>query len=293
MLSLLPAAAFCQTNVATVSELVDALADDSATRIVLVPGTYNVSNLTCTACSNVTGRGYQCATEYNPSALCINRTLTMEASEAGTVVLDAQKVLDSGSFRRVFYITGLGVELIGLNITGGVGSAGGGLLIDGEASLTDCNIYENRARLVHGGGGIYIRGAATLTRCNVMYNEALSNGGGLRVDGNATLISSNIDNNTAEYGHGGGMRVDGFISYDDQCSIAGNVAEDGMGNENYFYPTSDWSTIQDPRYKVMTNRVGDPLSGSGLFPPGNYTRARPPLYEGVTPDAGGGASPYP
>ena len=40
--------------------------------------------------------------------------LIIEAAEPGTVVLSAAK-----QGRRVFYIKGSGVELIGLNITGG------------------------------------------------------------------------------------------------------------------------------------------------------------------------------
>ena len=73
---------------------------------------------------------------------------------------------------------------------------GGGLHIDGTATLTDTNVYENRATDVcspvepclsshpaprrnvtcaHGrqrGGGLYIRGTATLTNTNVYENQA-------------------------------------------------------------------------------------------------------------------------
>ena len=48
------------------------------------------------------------------SALCIDRTVTIEAEVAGSVVLDAKGA------RRVIYVSSAGrVELIGLNITGG------------------------------------------------------------------------------------------------------------------------------------------------------------------------------
>ena len=48
--------------------------------------------------------------------LCLNYTVTIEAEVAGMVVLNASRS------NRVFYITGTGVELIGLNITGGYNS---------------------------------------------------------------------------------------------------------------------------------------------------------------------------
>ena len=49
------------------------------------------------------------------SALCIDRTVTIEAEVAGSVVLDAKGA------RRVIYVSSFAgrAELIGLNITGG------------------------------------------------------------------------------------------------------------------------------------------------------------------------------
>ena len=73
---------------------------------------------------------------------------------------------------------------------------GGGLVIFGTATLTDTNVYENRAAVVcspvepslsshpaprwnvtcaHGwqdGGGLYVTGTATLTDTNVYKNQA-------------------------------------------------------------------------------------------------------------------------
>ena len=52
--------------------------------------------------------------EQGGSALCIDRTVTIEAEVAGSVVLDAKGA------RRIIYVSSAGrVELIGLNITGG------------------------------------------------------------------------------------------------------------------------------------------------------------------------------
>ena len=82
---------------ASVVELQAALATVH-NRIVLAAGTYEFDG--STACNSA-------------SWLCVDRAVTIEAAEAGTVVLDAQGA------RRVLNITGTGVQLVGLNITGG------------------------------------------------------------------------------------------------------------------------------------------------------------------------------
>ena len=123
------------------------------------------------------------------SALCIDRPVTIEAEVAGSVVLDAKGA------RRVIYVAAAGwAELVGLNITGGyaykvrfltsikpkhdvriisfcVSRQGGGICIDGTATLTDTNVYENQAGV---GGGLAIYGTATLTNTNVYSNTARS-----------------------------------------------------------------------------------------------------------------------
>ena len=86
------------TQVSSTARLIAALADSGNGRIVLMPGHYELD--TGNVCDSV-------------SWLCINRAVTIEASVTGTVVLDAK------GQRRVFKITGAGVELIGLDITGG------------------------------------------------------------------------------------------------------------------------------------------------------------------------------
>ena len=76
------------------------------------------------------------------SGLCIDRALTVEAEVAGQVVLDGM------GERQVLYVSSSGlVELIGLGITGGYGFFGGGLYVDGTATLTNTNVYTNQAQV--------------------------------------------------------------------------------------------------------------------------------------------------
>ena len=86
-----------QTQVSTSAGLLSALANTAVGRIVLAPGTYNLT-----------------------AELSITRSVVLEAAVAGSVVLDAQA--SSSSRRRVLYINPGSldvVQLIGLNITRG------------------------------------------------------------------------------------------------------------------------------------------------------------------------------
>ena len=86
-----------EVSASTVGEFTAAIADSSVNKILLAAGTYELASDMCTG-----------------SAVCISRTLTIEAEVPGAVVLNAM------GGRRVFYIQSGGtVELIGLNITGG------------------------------------------------------------------------------------------------------------------------------------------------------------------------------
>ena len=82
------------------TELREALSDSAVSRIVLMAGTYEFDDDMCS--------------DEGGSALCIDRTVTIEAEVAGSVVLDAKGA------RRVMYVSpARRAELVGLNITGG------------------------------------------------------------------------------------------------------------------------------------------------------------------------------
>ena len=207
------------TTVSSTTDLVAAINNIAVSKIVLQEGTYEFSSSMCT-----------------DSALCINRDVTIEAQVPGSVVLDAKGT--SSSQRRVFNIQSSCVAtLIGLSITGGyvtsVGLGGGGLRIDGTATLSNCSIYGNTAgehanTNAHTGGGLAIGGSgeATLTDCNVYQNTAnyvYAGGGGLRIDGTATLINCEIYGNTAAgWRSGGGLNVVGTATLTN-CNVYQNT----------------------------------------------------------------------
>ena len=90
-------------SASTVGEFTAAIADSSINKVLLAAGTYELTSNMCTG-----------SADGSPSAVCIDRALTIEAEVPGAVVLNAMRE------GRVFEIqSGGAVELIGLNITGG------------------------------------------------------------------------------------------------------------------------------------------------------------------------------
>eukprot|EP00964_Phaeocystis_antarctica_P108437 scaffold73035_cov68-Phaeocystis_antarctica.AAC.1 len=133
------------------SELRAALRDSAVSRIVLMAGTYEFADDMCT--------GY-----LGGSAVCIDRIVTIEAEVAGSVVLDAKGA------RRVVYVSSAGrAELIGLNITGGATDNGGSAPYSIYGGPGGSTTY----KAAGDGGGLYIWGTATLTNTNVYENRAV------------------------------------------------------------------------------------------------------------------------
>ena len=205
-----------------------ALNDDAVDRIVLKAATYELADSMCSTLAqdyDLFATHYDRFATLTESALCINRTVTIEAEVSGSVVLDAK------GLRRVIHVQSGGTaELIGLNITGGVAAFGGGLVIypGGVANLAGCNIHDNaagldRTILAPGGGGLCILGEASLRDCNIYDNRAagIGQGGGLRIDGEAKLVNSRIYNNSAAIG--GGLAINGVANLEG-CSIYSNNA---------------------------------------------------------------------
>jgi hypothetical protein len=142
-----------------VEELITAIGNDSVNRVVAMAGPYN----------------FDTSAMSRRSALCINRTLTIEAEVPGAVVLNA-----TGKWRVFKIESGGNATLFGLNITGGYKASGdgGGIYVSigdensepGHATLIDSNVYENSGKKA--GGGLLIGGTAKLINVNLYDNHA-------------------------------------------------------------------------------------------------------------------------
>ena len=110
-----------QVLVSTVAELTTAVGDSAVDKILVAAGkpfkgTYDFTSDMCSG-----------------SAICIDRSLTIEAQVPGSVVLDAK------GGRRVFEIQSSGTaELIGLNITGGYASVQSARLLNPLRHFLQC-----------------------------------------------------------------------------------------------------------------------------------------------------------
>jgi CSLREA domain-containing protein len=149
-------------------------------------------------------------------------------------------VIDGGAASRVFGINTSGVVTMqGINITDGSAADGGGLLVDGGATVT-------------------------LRRVSVHTNHATAgSGGGVSVNnGTLNLFRSDLTNNTATGGLGGGgaiVTASGVLNIADSY-VNGNTATASSGGGIY-----NAGTIRLARVNMLDN-VSDPNgSGGGIF----------------------------
>ena len=247
------------------SEVVAALQDSSIDRIVLATGVYEFTDSMCFAAPSGIDE------DFIGSALCIDRAVTIEAMEAGTVELDAKRQ------RRVISIGSAGVAtLIGLSITGGFSTKGGGLYVDagGVANLKHCDVHKNQA---NNGGGLFIvaDGDASMDGSKFYENTALiANGGGLVIWGTAELRNCDIYENDAPGTFGGGLYVGGgAVAELADCRLYENTAETGGGLYNNGVLTLRTSLLErntGPDGAQLYLAGGSELIYVLPVPPGNY-----------------------
>jgi parallel beta-helix repeat protein len=122
----------------------------------------------------------------------------------------------------------------GTTIFSNSAQAGGGIYLNGTASLIGNTISDNRASgpySSHNGGGIYAYADASfdIRRNSILRNTAMRSGGGIYVGKvvSSTLEDNIIQGNQAqhEYGGGGGIHV----AQTEQLEISGNVILDNEG----------------------------------------------------------------
>lgn len=141
---------------------------------------------------NLTLTGGYAASDWNASA-----------PEANPTRLSGQDA------RRVVVVTGaVSVTIDGFHLlNGSVSGDGGGLYIDGGATVTLVNsrVYNNSVSGTGNGGGVYAgSGALTLSQSQVYSNTAISGGGVYAANANLTLRDNRIYTNTATF-QGGGL----------------------------------------------------------------------------------------
>ncbi|MHB1556630.1 MAG: beta strand repeat-containing protein, partial [Isosphaeraceae bacterium] len=231
--------------------------------------------------------------------------LTIQGPGAGLLTIDAAKS------SRVFQVNlGVTASISGLTITGGTGTAGGGVYSKGNTSLSDCVVTGNTATNYGGGiygsntlsltdctisansgfmgGGVYtsvkVATTPTITDCTISGNSAGQNGAGAYLGGTAAMTDCTISGNSAAK-YGGGLWTDGATTLTG-CTISGNSAVKYGGGLCVYHgsPTLDACTISG-------NSSG--TYGGGLF---NFRKVASSLTDctitGNTASHGGGLFNY-
>lgn len=149
------------------------------------------------------------------------------------VMLDASSLpagltISAGEASRVMRITDGPVTIRGLTLAGGrnyedINGGGGGVLNEGQLSLTEVRLTDNRGSV---GGGVLNYGQLTLERCRLDDNRAWS-GGAIHNRGTLVINECEIGGNLG--GHGGGIDAlhDSHITI--RSSTIANNLSDGEG----------------------------------------------------------------
>ena len=274
----------------------------------------NLSNLTTGAGTNTitfdaTFGSAQTIT-LNPASGQLRLTRPVMITGPGAALLTVARSTANGTPTfRIFRVNGgVTATISGLTITGGdIGTGdGGGIVTQGNLSLSDVVVRNNRAG--NNGGGIENNSSGTLTLTNVTVsgNTAGFAGGGIDVY-DAVLVATNatISGNTSTNGGSGGVAIfgsgagqTGSTATLTNVTVSGNTANAGVGGG-----LQNRGTLNATRTIIAGNTGGDlfgSINGTNannltgvnplLAPLGTYggtTQTQPPLPGSPAIDAGG------
>lgn len=162
--------------------------------------------------------------------------LTIKSLSSEKAVVDAgrsTKDADTTGW-RVFYI-GSKANVIFENITikgGSLDSAGGGISCDGNLTLKDCLVTENKSN--NSGGGICFGGEElALENTEVLCNQSENDGGGISVNNYNNSLKIKISNGNFFYnkakGKGGAICSNGIVEISNTNIIDNNANKEGGG----------------------------------------------------------------
>jgi CSLREA domain-containing protein len=174
------------------------------------------------------------------------------------------------------------------NVAGASEGYGGGLDVDGKATVSNVTISNNSA--LGGGGGGEVEGSASLANVTVSGNRANRDGGGLDLDGdttslnNVTLAGNTADSDGDDDGEGGGVFVDpstGETVNFANTIVAGNT-DASLSTGSVSPDCGQLGPVNSQGYNLLRNATGGCTFGG----PGDKTNVDPLL--GPLADNGGG-----
>ena len=155
-------------------------------------------------------------------------------------------VIDGNNAATVFSInSGVTATIDRLTISYGLSqSQGGGILNNGNLTITACTIAHNRAAggSSESGGGIANLGTLTAVDSTIAFNSlgptanpSSATGAGIYSSGTLTLSSCTVADNDAGAGNGGGLAVQGTSTLQNSL-ISGNTEYERIGAPPLFRP---------------------------------------------------------
>jgi hypothetical protein len=244
--------------------------------------------------------------------LLVSKNLTITGPGAGNLTIsgnNASRVLEVAKPSKKVTPS---VALSGLTICNGSAADGGGILVNSGTALavTNSTLTSNTATSVSGGGGaienygtltigesiltgntcphdsgggIYNEGMMTVTDCTLSSNSAWW-GGAMAIMNTATVITSNITNNSARIG--GGVYAFGNVSITiTGCTLTSNTANVSVGEGGGIYAHCHSLIVDDC---ILSGNAA--YDGGGFFidDVGTVTLTNDTVQSNTATDLGGG-----
>jgi hypothetical protein len=189
--------------------------------------------------------------------------ITISGPSPATIAVSGNST--SGIFQIAAGVTAniIGLTITAGHMTAGGGSNGGAIDNNGTVNIITCAISGNTA--AQNGGGIYNDGNLTLNTSTVSGNSATTAGGGLFNDGTMTVINSTIASNSAPIG--GGFYAHAGAATIFNGTIAGNSAT-STGNDIYIN-NANAGTLAINNTIVAGKLLGGDIAGT-LVPSSSY-----------------------
>ena len=170
--------------------------------------------------SNLANVAHNIASEDGGGVYLTNSSLLAYSSKIGRENMDFTNSAYKGG--GVFAINSI-LNFSNSFITHGDAYYGGGVFLQENSDISNCNIIDNYAEF---GGGIYCRSGGDIYGCTVSNNYSFSYGGGIDCLYNGTIYNCDINNNYSYYGGGVCLYIGGIVS---NCNIYDNSSEYGGG----------------------------------------------------------------
>ncbi|MCB8965805.1 MAG: hypothetical protein H6660_02835 [Ardenticatenaceae bacterium] len=205
------------------------------------------------------GETVQIAAGVYTETLNIAESITLQGADAATTIVDGDQ---AGRIIQMAYAPAYDLTIRNLTLRHG---KGGVLTSSGHLLMENSHVYANNAvgEFLSDGGGLYLQGAATI-RSSSIYSNSGQYGGGIYARAALTVTTSAIYGNQAMQ-NGGGLAVaaaGGDVVWLQNSTISGNEAVFYGGGLDV---ASSGTQVTLQHVTVAANHVGGASTASGVL----------------------------